>query len=140
MRTGCLIKMLPQNHFLKLVKVLTSAILVAFACANIALAENRLSQEKASTYLRWNLFTGRDQLQFSKNGVTVTIKTLNEDLFKSIKEEASNLKIEDSYIKKISFKENDQNNSAQSIEVELQNDSVEMLQRAREKVCRRLLD
>ena len=140
MRTGCLIKMFPLNQSLKLVRFLTSAIIVVLSVSNIALADNRLSQEKAATYLRWNLFTARDQLQFSKNGSVVSIKTLNEELYKAIKAEVANLKIEDSYIKNISFRENDPNNHAQSIEVVLKSDAVEMFSFYREREKKYVVD
>ena len=140
MRTGCLIKMFPSYLIIRLVKVLTSAIFVLIFFVNLALAENHLAQEKAATYLRWNLFAGRDQLQFSKNGAIVSIKTINEELYKSIKEELSNLKIEETYIKKISYKEHDPISHAESIEVELINASVEMFSFYREREKKYVVD
>jgi TolA-binding protein len=140
MRTGCLIKILPKNLLFRFVVNLTSLVFITISFPNISHAENHLAQEKASTYLRWNLFTGRDQLQFSKKGAIVSIKTLNDDLYKAIKEEVNNLKIEDSYIKKISFGENDQANRAQSIDIELKNDSVEMFSFYREREKKYVVD
>lgn len=140
MRTGCLIKMLPNNLIYRFVFFLTAMTVCILFFTNIAHAENHLEQEKTSTYLRWNLFTGRDQLQFSKKGSVVSIKTLNEDLFKTIKDEAAGLKIEDSYIKKITFIENDQSNHIQSMEVELKNDSVEMFSFYREREKKYVVD
>ena len=107
MRTGCLIKMLPANLSFRFVNFLTVLSFLLVFLANIACAENHLEQEKTPTYLRWNLFTTRDQLQFTKKGSIVSIRTLNEDLFNTLKEDAAALKIEDSYIKRISFNENE---------------------------------
>jgi TolA-binding protein len=140
MRTGCLIKMLPTNLSFRFVNILTVITAVLIIFANIAYAENHLEQEKTSTYLRWNLFTSRDQLQFTKKGSIVSIKTLNDELFKTIKDEASNLKVEDSYIKKITFVENEANSHAQSINIELRNDSVEMFSFYREREKKYVVD
>lgn len=140
MRTGCLIKMLPTNLFYRVVNILTVLTVVILFSAKIAYAENHLEQEKTSTYLRWNLFSARDQLQFSKKGSIVSITTLNEDLFKTIKEEAASLKIEDSYIKKISFIEKEANSHSQSVEIELKNDSVEMFSFYREREKKYVMD
>jgi TolA-binding protein len=133
MRTGCLIKMLPKNLFIKLMNFLTSVAFISLLITQIAYAENHLEQEKTSTYLRWHLFTGRDQLQFSKKGAIVSIKTINDDLYKTMKEEASNLKIEDLYIKKISFTD-------RTIDIELKNDSVEMFSFYRERDKKYVVD
>jgi hypothetical protein len=123
-----------------MVRFLTSAIIVTLFLCDFAMAENRLSQERAATYLRWNFFTGRDQLQFSKNGSTVSIKTLNEELFKAIKEEILALKIEDSYIKSVAFKESEAGTHAQAIEVTLKNDAVEMFSFYREREKKYVID
>ncbi len=140
MRTGCLIKMIPQNLFARLSGFFMAIFILFFLSLDTAKAENHIEQEKTSTYLRWNLFSGRDQLQFTKKGLIVSIKTLNESLYKTLKEEAQTLKIDDSYINKISFIENDMNKNVQSIEVELKNDSVEMFSFYREREKKYVID
>ena len=140
MRTGCLIKMIPQNLFVRLSGFFMAIFILFFLSLNISKAENHIDQEKTSTYLRWNLFSGRDQLQFTKKGLIVSIKTLNESLYKTLKEEAQTLKIDDSYISKISFIENEMSKNVQSIEVELKNDSVEMFSFYREREKKYVID
>ncbi|MBC7539026.1 MAG: tetratricopeptide repeat protein [Bacteriovorax sp.] len=110
---------------------------------NISFAQSIMDQEKASTYLRWNFFTGRDQLQFNKKGNKVVIKTLNNDLYKNLKEELASLKIDQSYIKGINYKESDteaNSASALAIEIELKNDNVEMFSFYRERDKKYVVD
>ena len=91
MRTGCFVKMCPQKKFFKF---LTIVFVFAIVLANNAFSQALLDQEKATTYLRWNLFTGRDQLQFSKVGNKVVIKTLNVELFNNLKNELSDVRLD----------------------------------------------
>ena len=91
MRTGCFVKMCPIK---KIFKYLTIFFVSLFVTVNISLAEALINQEKASTYLRWNFFIGRDQLQFNKKGNKVFIKTLNTDIYKNLKDELTSLKID----------------------------------------------
>jgi hypothetical protein len=129
MRTGCFVKMCPLKKFFKF---LTIFLISLFVLENISFAQALMDQEKASTYLRWNFFTGRDQLQFNKKANIVVIKTLNSDLYKNLKDELSSLKIDQSYIKGINYKESDAAN-AMAIEIELKNDNVEMFSFYRER-------
>ena len=140
MRTGCFVKMCPVK---KILKFLTIFLISLFLMENISFAQNLLDQEKATTYLRWNFFTGRDQLQFNKKGSKVIIRTLNNDLYKNLKDELSSLKIDQSYIKGISYKESDTEASsanAMAIEIELKNDNVEMFSFYRERDKKYVLD
>lgn len=127
----------------KIFKFLTIFFISLFVLANISFAEGLVDQEKASTYLRWNFFTGRDQLQFNKKGNKVVIKTLNNELFKNLKDELASLKIDQSYIKGISYKDTDNDantGNAMAIEVELQNDNVEMFSFYRERERKYVVD
>ncbi len=140
MRTGCFVKMCPLK---KCFKILTIFIVLFTLMENFSFAENLIDQEKASTYLRWNFFTGRDQLQFNKKGNKVVIRTLNADLFSNLKTELTSLKTDDSYIKGINYKEVDSEigaTNAMAIEVELKSDNVEMFSFYRERDKKYVVD
>lgn len=140
MRTGCFVKMCPMKNIFKF---LTIFFVSLFVLENFSFAQALIDQEKATTYLRWNFFTGRDQLQFNKKGNKVVIKTLNNDLFKNLKDELTSLKIDQSYIKNINYKESDNDSNsgnAMSIEIELKNDNVEMFSFYRERDKKYVVD
>lgn len=140
MRTGCFVKMCSVK---KIFKFLTIFLISLFVLENISFAQALMDQEKASTYLRWNFFTGRDQLQFNKKANIVVIKTLNNDLYKNLKDELSSLKIDQSYIKGISYKESESEANtanAMAIEIELKNDNVEMFSFYRERDKKYVVD
>lgn len=140
MRTGCFVKMCPVKKFFKFLTIFFAAL---FILENISFAQALLDQEKATTYLRWNFFTGRDQLQFNKKGNKVVIKTLNNDLFNNLKAELSSLKIDPSYIKGVAYKEADSDPSsanALAIEIELKNENVEMFSFYRERDKKYVVD
>jgi TolA-binding protein len=140
MRTGCFVTMCPVKKFFKYLTIFFLSLIVL---ENISFAQAIMDQEKASTYLRWNFFTGRDQLQFNKKRNIVVIKTLNNDLYKNLKEELASLKIDQSYIKGINYKESDteaNSASAMAIEIELKNDNVEMFSFYRERDKKYVVD
>ena len=141
MRTGCFVKMWPVK---KIFKFLTFFCVSFLVLENFSLAQSLVDQEKASTYLRWNFFTGRDQLQFNKKGNKVVIKTLNSDLYKNLRDELASLKVDQSYIVGIKYKESDSeigsSANAQSIEIELKNDNVEMFSFYREREKKYVVD
>lgn len=132
--------MCPVN---KIFKSLTIFFISLFLLENISFAQVLVDQEKATTYLRWNFFTGRDQLHFNKKGNKVIVKTLNNDLYKNLKDELSAFKIDPTYIVGISYKESGlEANTANAlvIEVELKNDNVEMFSFYRERDKKYVVD
>lgn len=140
MRTGCFVKMCPVKKFFKF---LTIFFALFFVLENISFAQAIVDQEKASTYLRWNFFTGRDQLQFNKKGNKVVIRTLNNDLYNNLKAELLSLKIDSSYIKGVNYKETDSDAAsanAMAIEIELKNENVEMFSFYRERDKKYVVD
>lgn len=140
MRTGCFVKICPIKKFFKF---LTICIVLSFALVNSASSQVLLDQEKATTYLRWNLFTGRDQLQFSKVGNKVVIKTLNTELFNNLKNELADAKLDPQYLNKIDFKDNANGSgsmNAMAIEIELKDSNVEMFSFYRERDKKYVLD
>ncbi|MGZ3786878.1 MAG: tetratricopeptide repeat protein [Bacteriovorax sp.] len=126
----------------KFFKFLTIFFVSIFILENISFAQALIDQEKATTYLRWNFFTGRDQLQFNKKGNKVVIRTLNNDLYSHLKEELLSLKIDPAYIKGVSYKESDSEgpSSSLAIEIELKNDNVEMFSFYRERDKKYVVD
>jgi TolA-binding protein len=140
MRTGCFVKMCPVKKFFKFLTIFFVSI---FILENFSFAQAVVDQEKATTYLRWNFFTGRDQLQFNKKGNKVVIRTLNTELYNNLKAELLSLKIDPSYIKGVSYKESDADSAsanALAIEIELKNDSVEMFSFYRERDKKYVVD
>lgn len=140
MRTGCFVKMCPQRKFFKFLTILSVCV---YILANNAFAQTLLDQEKASTYLRWNLFTGRDQLQFSKVGNKVIIKTLNSELFNNLKNELADVPLDPQYLSKIDFKDNANGGNAlnaMAIEIELKDMGVEMFSFYRERDKKYVVD
>lgn len=132
--------MCPIKKFFKFLTIFCVSI---FILENFSFAQSLLDQEKATTYLRWNFFTGRDQLQFNKKGNKVVIKTLNTELYNNLKAELSSLKIDSAYIKSVSYKETDSDSSsanALAIEVELKSESVEMFSFYRERDKKYVVD
>ena len=136
MRTGCFVKMCPPN---KIFKILTIASIIFLIKINFAYSQALLDQEKATTYLRWNLFTGRDQLQFNKVGNKVVVKTLNIELFNNLKNELSDVLLDPQYLSGIEFKEN-VSQGAHALEIQLKNDSVEMFSFYRERDKKYVVD
>ena len=140
MRTGCFVKNCPLRKFFKF---LTIVFICSFILENSATAQALLGQEKATTYLRWNLFTGRDQLQFSKVGNKVVIKTLNTDLFNELKNELVDVKLDPLYLNKIEFINSASGSgalNAMAIEIELKNTNVEMFSFYRERDKKYVVD
>jgi hypothetical protein len=123
-------------------KILTIFFLSFFGVANITFAQNLIGQEKATTYLRWNFFTGRDQLQFSKKGNKVVIKILNSDLYSNLKDELATLAVDPSYIVKINYGSAADvgSSNGMTIEVELKNENVEMFSFYRERDKKYVVD
>lgn len=140
MRTGCFVIKCPLK---KIFKFLTIFFALSLTLVNSASAQALLDQEKATTYLRWNLFTGRDQLQFTKVGNKVVIKTLNSELFNNLKNELGDVKLDPLYLNKIEFKDTANSGSALNafaVEIELKNENVEMFSFYRERDKKYVVD
>jgi len=140
MRTGCFVKMCPVK---KIFNFLTVFFISLFVLENFSFAQTLIDQEKAATYLRWNFFTGRDQLQFNKSGNKVVIKTLNNDLYNKLKDELTAFKIDPAYIVGVSYQNSDSSAgtvNAMTIEVELKSDNVEMFSFYRERDKKYVVD
>lgn len=139
MRTGCFVKM-PQKFIARIIKILTIAIVVSLSLVNIAYAVQIFSQEKSTTYLRWNLFTNRDQLQFNKVANKVVVKTLNSSVYDAIKIEFQDMNFEPTYIKEVVFKDIDPVSNAYTFEIVLKDENVEMFNFYREREKKYVVD
>ena len=140
MRTGCFVKMCPQKKFFKFLTIFLLSLIIL---ENNSFAQALLDQEKATTYLRWNLFTGRDQLQFSKVGNKVVIKTLNATVYNNLKDELSSITLDPLYLSKVQFVDSTSGGNslnAMAIEVELKNENVEMFSFYRERDKKYVVD
>jgi len=127
----------------KIFNFLTVFFISLFVLENFSFAQTLIDQEKAATYLRWNFFTGRDQLQFNKSGNKVVIKTLNNDLYNKLKDELTAFKIDPAYIVGVSYQNSDSSAgtvNAMTIEVELKSDNVEMFSFYRERDKKYVVD
>ncbi len=143
MRTGCFVEICPKITLKKFFKFLTIAFILISLKVENAYAQNFLDQEKAATYLRWNLFTGRDQLQMSKVGNKVIIKTLNPEVYNKLRLELADSKLDPLYIEKVEFKDNassENSANAMAIEVLLKNENVEMFSFYRERDKKYVVD
>lgn len=127
----------------KIFNFLTVFFISLFVLENFSFAQTLIDQEKAATYLRWNFFTGRDQLQFNKSGNKVVIKTLNNDLYNKLKTELTAFKIDPTYIVGVNYQDSDSGAgtvNAMTIEVELKSDNVEMFSFYRERDKKYVVD
>jgi len=106
MRTGCLSILKKQDKiknskfsFVKKVTILSAFFVCSHFITTTAaetLSSGIVQQEKTSNYNRMIFFAGRDQLNFKKNGATIQIRTLNEELFQSLKSELESVVAESS--------------------------------------------
>jgi len=147
MRTGCSVRICPGYHSKKnqhrlfnfLFKFLTIS-LFAFSFG-VQISEAAVfDQEKTSTYLRWNLFTSRDQLIYQKKGQSVFLKTLNQGLYQSLKEELSKLAANNSYISDIKFLDVDNATQSYAIQIDLKEENIETFSFYREREKKYVVD
>ncbi len=150
MRTGCFVKMcqsfittfLNGNIFSSSFKKLTFVLfcLCIFTNEVRSFSGEIFGQEKSSTYLRWNLFSQRDQLSITKSGHLLTVKTLNSSLYESLKFEFSNSQFDQSYIGEVRFLGIDNKTNAYTFEVKLKNENVEVFSFYREREKKYVVD
>ena len=106
--TGSFISMrkeLGKVHY----KVLTLIISMMMSFAFSAEVFSQVLQlENASTHLRWNVFTSKDNIIIKKTGRVITLKTLDSELFGVLKKDIQkrfNSESNKKYIEKISYQE-----------------------------------
>ncbi len=124
-------------------KVLTLLIVLTMGFVSMSeISADVLQLENASTHLRWNVFTSKDNLVISKSGKVIKLKTLDSELFNELKKEINNAgasKKGDSYIKKITYKEPSKNNVSE-IEITLASNDVEVFNFYRERDKKHVFD
>lgn len=150
MRTGCLSILKKQDKiknskfsFVKKVTILSAFFVCSHFITTTAadtLSSGIVQQEKTSNYNRMIFFAGRDQLNFKKNGATIQIRTLNEELFQSLKSELESVIAESTYVSKVSTFKDEGNTNAFVINFELKNSNVEMFSFYREREKKYVLD
>ncbi len=101
-----------------------------------------LQLENASTHLRWNVFTSKDNLVITKSGKLITLKTLDSALFNELKndiqknfKQGSNKK----YIQKVEYKE-PQKENVSTIEIYLTSNEIEVFNFYRERDKKHVFD
>ena len=85
-----------------------------------------ITQEKASTHMRWNLFVPKDQVLILRDGGKVILKSLNTKLMTNIEKALKDLSLERDYIESISKIKVNQESSVKTIEITLAGDHVEL--------------
>ncbi len=123
-------------------KVLTLFIvLMMSSVATTEIFAQSLQLEKASTHLRWNVFTSKDNIVVSKSGRVITLKTLDIALFNDLKKDLNTRYKKDnkSYIENINYKEPTKNNVSE-IEITLVNNEVEVFNFYRERDKKHVFD
>lgn len=106
----------------KFFKVLTFII----SLSSFSLSASSVDQEVFNTHLRWILNTSEGQVNIKQDGSNLTIKTLDANLFNSLKKDLVLLKTDSNYIKSIKFNSEGLPNEAAIIDVELKDKSIEL--------------
>jgi len=153
MRTGCLVKSclelcsnqkkaasklsLQESRFMILVYlVLLTVSISVFANSNQSIKP--FSEEKSTTYTRWNLFASRDQINFQKKEASLVLKFLNEKVYSQIKNSLSEYE-KNNYIDDIIFNDQD-SNGVYSIQIVFVDSSVESFNFYRERDKKYVID
>jgi CRISPR/Cas system-associated endoribonuclease Cas2 len=103
-------------------KILTMSVALLVAGENLAQV---IKQVSSKAHLRWNVSAPKDHISLRKKGNHLFIKTLNNKLYESLKDDLSKLELNKAYITNVTYKEPDERNNVPSIDVELASDSVE---------------
>ncbi len=96
--------------------------------------------EKQPTHLRFSFEAPRDQLYIEKVGNVIGIKTLNKDLFESIRTEITKSKIPEQYIKNVSVAPVDPRTAVSTLNIELKDESVEIFNFYRDRESKYVID
>lgn len=99
-----------------------------------------IREENASTHLRWNVFTAKENIVVEKRGERVLLKTLNTGFYNEAKKELQSLKKNSKYIKSLKFQEPNGENNVSTIEIALAGDDVEVFNFYREREQKHVFD
>lgn len=96
--------------------------------------------EKQPTHLRMSFEAPRDQLYIEKVGNVIGIKTLNKDLFESLRAEMLKANIPKSYIKNVNVAPVDPRTAVSTLNIELKDESVEIFNFYRDRESKYVID
>ncbi|MBC99108.1 MAG: hypothetical protein CME63_15310 [Halobacteriovoraceae bacterium] len=140
--TGSFISMrkeLGKVHYKVLTLIISTMMSFAFSAEVFSQV---LQLENASTHLRWNVFTSKDNIIIRKTGRVITLKTLDSELFGVLKKDIQkrfNSESNKKYIEKISYQEPTKNNVS-TIEIKLASNEVEVFNFYRERDKKHVFD
>ncbi len=120
-------------------KILTIALMMIGVFSPCVLAVV-FDMEKQPTHLRFSFEAPRDQLYIEKVGNVIGIKTLNKDLFESIRTEIEKANIPKSYIKGVSVAPIDARTAVSTLNIELKDESVEIFNFYRDRESKYVID
>lgn len=106
------------------IKFLTFLLFISFSYANFA--ASLINQERNDTYLRWTLFTEKENIVMEKEGNKVYLKTLNSEFFENAKQSFNKLNPATGYIKDIKFVDPNNQNNISQIVITLSDEEVEL--------------
>jgi TolA-binding protein len=118
-------------------KILTYFALCLFS-AN--LYSQILDTEVASTHLRFNLFSPKEQFVLDKRGNSLYIRTLNVEAFKNLSDELKAKPLPQKYISKVEFEEPKAEMNISTIKLDLASKGVEVFSFYRDRDSKYIID
>lgn len=116
-------------------------ILLIVSVFNVAAAlAGLINQEDLKTHLRWNLTVPRDQFFIVKRDQTLFIETVNLEIFETLSNELSRLKVNGQYIREIKFSKENFPAKPAAILVTLKDSAVELFSFYRDADKKYILD
>jgi tetratricopeptide (TPR) repeat protein len=99
-----------------------------------------INQENFKTHLRWNLVVPRDQVVIVKRDRTLQLETLNLQLFETVSNEVSKLKLNNQYVESVSYSKENFPARPATVFVKLKDPSVELFSFYRDADKKYILD
>lgn len=121
-----------------LFKILT---LASLALANFSAAASvaRVDPQTFKTHYRLNIFAPKDRLVISKEGKTVQVQTLDQDLFSTLQQSFSQISTPNEYLSKIEFNPASQA-GPMSVVLTLQKNEIELFSFYKETESKHVID
>lgn len=119
-------------------KILT-ALVLTLSVYQTLLADS-FNQETFKTHLRWNIMAPRDQVFITKKDQTLTIETLNLQLFEKLSADFGRLNADQVYVKEIRYSQENFPAKPASINVILKDQSIELFSFYRDVDRKYILD
>lgn len=119
-------------------KVLTAlALILSVSATSLA---NSFNQEAFKTHLRWNIFAPRDQVFITKKDQTLTIETLNLQLFEKLANDFGKINADQVYVTSIRYSQENFPAKPATITVSLKDQSIELFSFYRDVDRKYILD